>query len=137
MSARKDADLNGDLAHILEAAAIETHTFFDYPLADAILELLVEELAEDVDVLRKAFAQVGDRLLAQLVGAAFASGLVGAKGSLVEPQRQVLTDHLHHLVGIGGRGELALGPSDLLLKLELSSAQLLDGLVRHRERVDD
>ena len=130
------ADLDRDLANVLEAAAVDAHALVDDALADAVLELLVEELAEDVDVLGEPLAQLGDRLLAQLVGARLARRLVGSERCLVEAQREVLAHDLDHLLRVGGRRVLVLRLADLLLQLDLRRAQLLDRLVRHLQSVD-
>src|SRR5438132_118171 len=84
MSARQDADLDGDLAYIFEAAAVHAHTLFDDPLADAVLELFVEELAQDVGVVGESLPELGDHLFAQLVSARLASGFVSTEGGAVE-----------------------------------------------------
>ena len=136
MSARKDANLDGDLANVLEATTVDPHALFDYPLAHAVLELLVEELAEDVDMLRESLTELRDGLLAQLIGGSFARCLVGTERCLVEPQREVLAHDLDHLLGIGGRCVLVLGFADLLLQLDLGRAQLLDRFVRHLQGVN-
>ena len=83
MRARKDPHLDGDLPHIPETAAVRPHAFLDDPLPDAVLDLLVEQLAEDVDVLGESLAELDDRPLPQLIDSRLASGLVGVESSLV------------------------------------------------------
>src|SRR5258708_37727587 len=60
--ARKHPDLDGDVAHVLEAAAVDANPLYHDSLADPVLERLVEELAEDLDVLMEPLAELDDRL---------------------------------------------------------------------------
>src|SRR2546429_7975453 len=131
MSARQDADLDGDLAYIFEAAAVHAHTLFDDPLADAVLELFVEELAQDVGVVGESLPELGDHLFAQLVGARLASGFVSTEGGAVEAEGQVLAYDLGDLGRVYGRRVLALRLADLALQLELAGADLADRQARH------
>src|SRR5207302_2129851 len=125
MSARQDADLDGDLAHIFEAAAVHAHTLLDDPLADAVLELFVEELAQDVGVVGESLPELSDHLFAQLVGARLAGGLVRTEGGAVETEGQVLAYDLGDLGRVYGRRVLALRLADLALQLELARTNLV------------
>jgi len=136
MRAWEDADFDCDLADVLQAATIDSHALIDDPLANPVLELLVEELAEDVDVLWESLSELGDGLLAQLVGSGFARCLVGTERCLVEPQCEVLAHDLDHLLREGRRCVLVFRFANLLLQLDLGGAQLLDRFVGHLERVD-
>src|SRR5712691_6799139 len=109
MRAWQHPDLDGDLTHVPEAAAIRAHPLFDDPLAHAVLDLLVEQLAENVRVFREALAQLGDGALAQLVDSGLAGGLVRIEGGLVEPKGEVLAHHLDDLSRKRRRGVLNLG----------------------------
>src|SRR6266550_8467119 len=62
VSTRQHADLNRDVAHVLQAAPVDANALFDDPLADPVLERLVEQLAEDLDVLWETFAELEDGL---------------------------------------------------------------------------
>src|SRR5439155_5402505 len=122
------AHLDADLAHVPEAAAVRPHALFDDALPDAILDLLVEELAYDADVHGKSGAEVKHGLTPQLIDAALAGGLVRAEQNGVQAHGEVLVDHLDRLLGIRGRDEVALLLADLLPQLELSGADLPDGV---------
>src|SRR4029077_12733652 len=98
-----------------EAPAIRAHALFDDPLADAVLDLLVEQLAADGGVLGEALAELGDGALAQVVDGSFAGGLVGVDRSRVEAEGEVLADHLDDLGRKRRRGVLVLGLTDLAL----------------------
>jgi len=98
--ARQHANLDADLTHVLEAAAVRPHPLIDDALPDAVLDLLVEELADDLDVLGKPRAEVVDREAPQLVHAALPGGLVRAEQHGVQAHREVLVDHLDGLLGI-------------------------------------
>src|SRR6266849_1067596 len=100
MSARQHTNLNADLAHVLEAAAVRPDAFLDDALPHAILDLLVEQLADDVDVLGKSSAEVNDRQSLQLVDALLPGGLVRAEQHTVEAHSEVFVDHLYGLLGI-------------------------------------
>src|SRR5260370_28797614 len=97
MRAWQDPDLGGDLAHVLEVAAIRAPPLFDDALAVTVLDLLVEQLAEDVGVLREALAQLGDGALAQLVDRGLAGGFVRIERRRIEPKGEVLAHHLDDL----------------------------------------
>src|SRR6266849_2023483 len=100
MSARQHTNLNADLAHVFEAAAVRPNALLDDALPHAILDLLVEQLADDVDVLGKSRAEVNDRQSLQLVDALLAGGLVRAEQHAVQAHREVLVDDLDGLLGI-------------------------------------
>src|SRR6266850_4579162 len=136
MSAWKHSHLDSDLANVLEAATVDPNSLVDDPLADAILELLVKQLAQDLSVIGEAVAKLGDGPLAELVGACFARGFVWAEGSLVESQCEVFADDLDDLFWVRGRRVLELGLADLLTQLVLSGAQLLDRLMGHSQGLD-
>src|SRR5260370_28400508 len=119
MRAWQDPDLGGDLAHVLEVAAIRAPPLFDDALADTVLDLLVEQLAEDVGVLREALAQLGDGALAQLVDRGLAGGFVRIERRRIEPKGEVLAHHLDDLGRKWRWGVLSLGLAHLALQLEL------------------
>src|SRR5437870_288705 len=130
------ADLDGDRAHVLEATTVDAHALFDDALPDAVFHRFVEELADDVGVLGETLAQLDDRLGAEIVHGVLAALLVSAVHDLVEAQGEVFTHDLDHLLGVAGGDPLALFDPDLLLQLELGSADPLDLLVRQRQRVE-
>src|SRR5437868_3677737 len=117
MGAWEHAHLDGDRTDVLQAAAVDAHPLLDNALPDTILERLVEELANDVRVVRKTLAKFEDGSSPQLVHAVLADLLVGAVQDLVEAQREVLADDLEHVLGICGGDPLTLLEPDLLLQL--------------------
>src|SRR5438093_13607023 len=102
---------------MLGAAAVHAHTLLDDPLADAVLELFVEELAQDVGVVGESLPELGDHLLAQLVGARLASGFVSTEGGAVEAEGQVFAHDLGYLGRVHRRRVLALWLADSALPL--------------------
>src|SRR5260370_4660226 len=137
MRAWQDTDLDGDLAHVLEAAAIRAHPLFDDALADTVLDRLGEQLVEDVGVLREALAQLGDGALAQLVDRGLAGGFVRIERGRIQPKGEVLADHLDDLGWKWRGGVLELRLADLALQLELPRAHLLVPPVGHLDRLED
>ncbi len=136
VGAGQHANLDGDVAHVLEAAAVDANPFLHDTLADAVLQRLVEELAEDLCVLREPLAELDDRLPAQVIDVGLARGLVRLVQDLVQAQGQVFANDLDHLLGIGGRDPLTLLAPDLLLQLQLGRADVLDLGVSHVEGVE-
>src|SRR6266581_4259660 len=67
MRARKHTDLDGDWAHVLQAAAVDADALLDDALPHTVLKGLVEKLAEDVDVLRETLAELDHRLRTKVV----------------------------------------------------------------------
>ena len=137
MRARQHAHLDADRANVFQAAAVDANALFDDTLPDAVLQRLVEELADDVRVVGKTLAQLEDRPRPQLVDAVLAGLLIGAVEDLVEAQREVLAHDLEHVLGINGRDPFPLLQADLLLQLELGGADPLDLFVRLGKRVKD
>ena len=129
MRSRQDAHLDGDRPHVLQATTVDAHPLLDDALPNPILQCLVEELADDVRVVRKTLAKLEDRPSSQLVQTVLTGLLVGAVEDLVEPQGEVFAHDLEHVLGVGGGDPLPLLEPDLLLQLELGGADSLDLLV--------
>src|SRR6266480_4945520 len=133
---RQHAHLDGDRPHVFQATTVDTHPLLDDALPNAVLQGLVEELADDVRVVRKTLAKLQDRPSPQLVETVLAGLLVGAVKDLIEAQGEIFAHDLEHVLGVGGRDPLPLLEPDLLLQLELGGADSLDLLVGCSQRVE-
>ena len=102
MRSRQDAHLDGDRPHVLQTTTVDAHPLLDDPLPNPILQCLVEELADDVRVVRKTLTKLEDRPSPQLVETVLAGLLVGAVKDLIEAQGEILAHDLEHVLGISG-----------------------------------
>ncbi len=60
MRSRQHADLDRDRAYVFETPAVHADPVLDHALAHAVLDRLVEELADDVRVVGESFPELED-----------------------------------------------------------------------------
>ena len=135
--ARENPDLDADRPDVAGTAAVGPHALLDDALADAVLELLVEERTDGQRLLWKALADRLQRLGAELVERGVAGRLLLLEGRLVQARGHELVDGVDQLLRVAGGREGELLDAGLIAQLSQAFADPADGVVRHLQGIDD